>query len=75
MEDVYFQQIDAENVILRRRYSSMVNRSSVIFQQDSSRAHSAKQPTLKKKDGRMGILPHLSYSPDLAPKDFCLFRS
>jgi hypothetical protein len=48
----------------------------VLLQQDNARPHTAKK-SLQKIEELEGIelLPHPDFSPDLAPSDYCLFRS
>jgi len=62
--------------VLRERYPDIVNRNRVILQQDNTRSHTSKMTMdkIKELDG-IGLLSHLSYSPDLAPTDYYLFRS
>ena len=64
------QQLEAVHEILRRRYPVFVN-----LQQDNARRHTARTIMTKiQKLGRIEMLPHPAYSPDLAPSDYQLFR-
>ncbi|PRD18931.1 UNVERIFIED_CONTAM: Histone-lysine N-methyltransferase SETMAR [Trichonephila clavipes] len=73
--DLYCEQLDRLNQSLIEKYSAVINRKSVILQHDSTRPHCARK-TLKKING-LGweVSPHPTYSPDIAPTDFHLFRS
>jgi histone-lysine N-methyltransferase SETMAR len=62
--------------VLLEKYPALVNRNRVLLQQDNARPHTAKK-TLQKIEELEGIelLPHPTFSPDLAPSDYYLFRS
>jgi histone-lysine N-methyltransferase SETMAR len=62
--------------VLLEKYPALVNRKSVLLQQDNARPHRAKK-TLQKIEELEGIelLPHPAFSPDLEPSDYNLFRS
>ena len=62
--------------VLRERYHDIVKRKRVILQQDNARPHTSKM-TMDKINELNGIelLPHPSYSLDMAPSDYYLFRS
>ena len=49
--------------------------TDVIFLHDNSRPHIAKLSCEKLLELQWEVLPHPPYSPDLAPTDYCLFRS
>jgi hypothetical protein len=74
--EVCSQQLEKMYTVLLEKYPSLVNRKSVLLQQDSPRPHTAKK-TLQKIEELEGIelLPHPALSPDLAPPDYYLFRS
>jgi histone-lysine N-methyltransferase SETMAR len=63
---------------LLEKYPALVNRKRVllVLQQDNARQHTAKK-TLQQIEGLEGIelLPHPTFSPDLTPSDYYLFRS
>ena len=63
--DLYSQQLERVNEILRRRYPALVNRNRVLLQQDNSRPQTART-TLTKIQELGGI--QLSH-PDLASSD------
>jgi histone-lysine N-methyltransferase SETMAR len=47
---------------------------SLIIHADSARPHTARKTFKFCRDNRLEMAPHPSYSPDLAPSDFFLFR-
>ncbi|KAF2363023.1 Renal dipeptidase family [Trinorchestia longiramus] len=53
----------------------LVNRKGVVFHHDNARPHAALAAREKLLQLGWEVLPHLPYSPDLAPSDFHLFRS
>ena len=74
--DLYSQQLGIVHEILRRRYPALVNRNRVLLQQDNARPHIERATTTKIQElGGIELLPHPTYSPDLAPSDYHLFRS
>ena len=47
----------------------------VILLQDNARPYVAKPVKTYLENIKWDVLPHMPYSPDLAPSDYCLFRS
>jgi hypothetical protein len=45
----------------------------VCLQRDNARPHTARRTAKQIQDLKLEVLPHLPYSPDLAPSDFHLF--
>ena len=75
-EDLYSQQLERVHVILRRRYPALINRYRVLLQQDKVRLQTVRTIVTKIQElGRIELLSHPAYSPDLAPSDYHLFRS
>jgi histone-lysine N-methyltransferase SETMAR len=74
--EVYSQQLEKMYTVLPENYPALVNRKRVLLQQDNASSHTAKE-TLQKIEELEGIelLPHPAFSPDLAPSEYCLFRS
>jgi histone-lysine N-methyltransferase SETMAR len=74
--EVYSQQLEKMYTVLFEKYPALVNRKSMLLQQDNARPHTAKK-TLQKIEELEGIelLPHPAFSPDLEPSDYYLFRS
>jgi histone-lysine N-methyltransferase SETMAR len=62
--------------VLLEKYAALVNRKSVLLQQDNARPHTAKK-ILQRIEELEGIelLPHPAFSPDLEPSDYHLFLS
>jgi len=60
----------------KRKTPTLVNRNRVLYQQDSARPHTSRRKLqkLEKFDG-VELLPHPTYSSDLASSDFHLFES
>jgi histone-lysine N-methyltransferase SETMAR len=74
--DVYSQQLEKMYAVLLEKYPALVNRKSVLLQQDKARPHTVKK-TLQKIEELEDIelLPHPAFSPDLEPSDYCLIHS
>jgi histone-lysine N-methyltransferase SETMAR len=64
------------DTVLLEKCPALVNRKRVLLQQDNSRPHTVKK-TLQQIDELEGIelLLHPSFSPNLEPSDYYLFRS
>lgn len=52
-----------------------MNRKGVVFHHDNARPHTSLVTRRKLLELGWEVLPHLPYSPDLAPSDYHLFRS
>jgi len=48
-------------------------RNGVLLLHDNTPSHSSRVAVASAKQCGFELLPHPSYSPDLAPSDFCLF--
>jgi histone-lysine N-methyltransferase SETMAR len=71
--ELYCQQLRRlEEAIQQKRPG---RRHGVILQHDNGRAHTANMTKAAIQELDWEILPHPSYSPDLAPSDYHLFRS
>jgi histone-lysine N-methyltransferase SETMAR len=73
--EVYCQQLDWVNECLKEKRPHLANRKGVVFHQDNARPHVSEMTQQKIKELNWEILDHPSYSPDLAPSDYHLFRS
>jgi histone-lysine N-methyltransferase SETMAR len=63
-------------MVLFEKYPVLVNRKHLLLQQDNARPHTAKKTLQKNEELKdIELLPHLAFNPDLAPSDYCLFRS
>jgi histone-lysine N-methyltransferase SETMAR len=73
---VYSQQLEKMYTVLFELYPALVNRKRVLLQQDNARPDTAKK-TLQKIEELEDIelLPHSSFSLDLASSDYYLFCS
>jgi len=52
-----------------------INRNGVVFLHDNAKPYCSLARRTKLMELGWDMLPHPTYSPDLAPCDFCLFRS
>ncbi|XP_076177098.1 histone-lysine N-methyltransferase SETMAR-like [Ptiloglossa arizonensis] len=73
--EIYSQQLERLRAALMEKRPSLVNRKGVLFHHDNARPHTARITVEKIKNFNWKLLPHRSYSPDLAPSDYHLFRS
>jgi histone-lysine N-methyltransferase SETMAR len=73
---IYSQQLENMYMVLLEKYPVLVNRKCMLLQQDNAHPHTVKN-TLQKIEELEGIelLPHPTFSPDLAPSDYYLFHS
>jgi hypothetical protein len=69
----YCQQLRRLEEEIQQKRSS--RRHGVILQHDIARPHTAYMTKAAVQELDWEILPHPSYSPDLAPSDYHLFRS
>ncbi|KAL6417592.1 hypothetical protein ACFW04_012637 [Cataglyphis niger] len=74
-EDLYCEQLDRVNQSLIEKYPAIVNKKGVILQHDNARPYCARRILEKINELGWEVLPHPSYSPDIAPSNFHLFRS
>jgi histone-lysine N-methyltransferase SETMAR len=74
--EVYSQQLEKIYMVLLEKYPALVNQKHILLQQDNARPHTVKK-TLQKIEELEGIelLPHPTFSPDLAPSYYYLFGS
>lgn len=72
---VYCRQLDSLNEAIIQKRPEFVNTKTVVLQHDNAKPHTSVMT--RKKISQLGwdVLPHPSYSPDLAPSDFHLFLS
>ena len=74
INDVYYtgklRRLSQE--IARKRRGKLTR--SVLLLQDSAPAHTSQVPMTAATECGFEILPHLPYSPDMAPSDFHRFR-
>ncbi|UYV78872.1 hypothetical protein LAZ67_17000089 [Cordylochernes scorpioides] len=74
--DLYLKQLSRVYEVLKTRYSALINRKRVFLQHDNAQAHRARFTTNRIKDLEgIEVLPHPTYSPDIAPYYYALFRS
>ncbi|GFW11684.1 mariner Mos1 transposase [Trichonephila clavipes] len=72
--EVYCHQLNKLNDALQQKRSEL-NRKGVVFHQDNARPHTSLVTRQKLLQLEWDTMPHLPYSPDLAPLDYYLFRS
>jgi [histone H3]-lysine36 N-dimethyltransferase SETMAR len=73
--EIYCQQLDRLRKILIKKRPALVNQKGVILLHDNAKPHIAKITRKKLKEFGWEVLPHPSFSPDLAPSDYHLFQS
>jgi histone-lysine N-methyltransferase SETMAR len=75
-KEVYSQQLEKIYMVLLEKYPALVNRKRVLLRQDNTRPHTVKK-TLQKIEELESteLLLHPTFSPDLEPSDYYLFRS
>ena len=59
--------------VCRKKWPRLITKG-ILFLQDNPRAHTANHTTCTLQQLSWEVLPHPSYSSDLAPSDFHLFR-
>jgi len=67
------QLIDLNRSLLKKRSEYHKRQHKVIFLHDNAPSHTAIRDTLEALSWE--VLPHVAYSPDLAPSDYHLFAS
>ncbi|GFX91780.1 histone-lysine N-methyltransferase SETMAR [Trichonephila clavipes] len=73
--EVYCHQLDKLNDALQQKRSELINRKGVVFHQDNARPHTSLVTHQKLLQLEWDAMSHSTYSPDLAPSDYYLFRS
>ena len=71
--ELYVQQLHRLNEAIQQKRPN--RRNGVLLQHDNARPHIANMTKAAIQELEWEVLPHPSYSPDLAPSDFHLFRS
>ena len=72
---VYCRQLSNLAEKLERLRPELANRKGVVFHQDNARTHVSLATRTKLHELGWDVLPHPSYSPDIAPSDYHLFLS
>ena len=74
--DIYTEQLDRVYAIIKGQYPGLVNREQLLLLHGGASPHRAilTQDKIEELYG-LELLLHPAYSPDLAPSDYCLFRS
>ena len=71
---VYAEQLLRLNSELMNKRPALVHRKKLFFHRVNARHHTAKLVTENMKEFNWELMPHPTYSPDLAPSDYDLFR-
>ncbi len=73
------EMVNAELTTVMKKLRALSGRTTSRFRplllHDNASPHTAKMTKTKLEELWFEVLPHSPYSPDLAPSDFCLFRS
>ncbi|KAG5328173.1 SETMR methyltransferase, partial [Acromyrmex charruanus] len=72
LRDYYAALLDRFNNILNKKRSHLAKKK-MLFHQDNARIHACPAPMVKFNEFCYELLPHPTYSPDLAPCDYFLF--
>ena len=72
---VYYRQLMKLGKEIKEKRPELAIRKGVIFHQDNDRPHTSLVTRKKLLELGWEVMPHLPYSPDLAPSDYYLFRS
>ena len=75
ISNVYCRQLMKLDKEIKEKRSGMDTRKGVIFHQDNARPHTSLTTRKKLLESGWEVMPHPSYSPDLALSDYNLFRS
>ena len=73
--DVYCRQLDKLNALVKKKRPELVNRKGVIFHHSNATPHTSLATRQKLLWLGWEVTLHPPYSTDLAPSDYCLFRS
>jgi len=72
---LYSEQLERLRQAIERKRSELNNRKGVIYHHDNARSHTSLMTRQKLCELGWEVLMHPSYSPDIAPSDYRLFRS
>ena len=72
---VYIEQLTKLNNAVEEKRPELTNRKGIAFHHDDARPHTSLVNRQKLLELGWDVLPHPSYSSDLAPFDYFLFRS
>lgn len=73
--DLCCQQLDSLKQAIEQKRPELTNGKDIVFYQDNARSHTSSATRQKIRDLGWEVLLHPSYSPDLSPSDYHLFRS
>ncbi|CAH2210524.1 jg10825 [Pararge aegeria aegeria] len=74
-KDVYCEKLERMMEKLAHLQPALVNLSSPRLLHHNARLHTAQQTVSKLQELALEALPHLPYSPDLAPADYYFFQN
>ncbi|GFW16262.1 histone-lysine N-methyltransferase SETMAR [Trichonephila clavipes] len=72
--DLYCNQLDKLNAAIKEKRPALASRKGLVFHHDNARPHTAMVTQQKLNALGWEVLGHPSYSPDIAPSDYYLFR-
>ena len=73
--DVYCRQLNKLNAAVKEKSPELVNRKGIFFQHDNATPYTSLAIRQKLLGLGWEVILHPTYSPDLAPSDYYLFRS
>ncbi|KAF7381282.1 hypothetical protein HZH68_016157 [Vespula germanica] len=73
--NVYVQQLDKLSEAVQEKRPELENRKDIVLQHDNAKPHTSLVIRQKLLELGWDVMSHSSYSPDLTPSDYYLFRS
>ncbi|GFW09020.1 histone-lysine N-methyltransferase SETMAR [Trichonephila clavipes] len=73
--DLYCNQLDKLNAVIKQKRPAVASRKGIVFHHDNARPHTAMVTHQKLNALGWEVLGHPPHSPDIAPSDYYLFRS
>ncbi|GFX26542.1 histone-lysine N-methyltransferase SETMAR [Trichonephila clavipes] len=73
--NLYCNHLDKLNAAIEEKRPALASRKGIVFHHDNARPHTAMVTQQKLNALGWEVLGHPTYSPDIAPSDYYLFRS